>query len=44
MTTLQLADNIFPVMTLKDTVETTLQLMSDHNTSHLPVVAEERFL
>jgi CBS-domain-containing membrane protein len=44
MTTLQLADNIFPVMTLKDTVENTLQLMSDHNTSHLPVVAEDKFL
>ncbi|RNI37870.1 CBS domain-containing protein [Hanamia caeni] len=44
MTTLQLADNIFPVMKLKDSVETTLQLMNDHKTSHLPVAADDRFL
>jgi len=44
MTTLQLADNIFPVMKLKDSVETALRLMNDHKTSHLPVAAEDRFL
>lgn len=44
MTTLQLADNIFPSLHLQDTVATTLQLMSDFKTSHLPVVADEKFL
>lgn len=44
MTTLQLADNIFPLLKLKDSVGMTLQLMNDHKTSHLPVVLEEKFL
>ena len=44
MTTLQLADNIFPLLKLKDSVELTLQLMNDHKTTHLPVVSEEHFL
>jgi predicted transcriptional regulator len=44
MTTLQLADNIFPLLKLKDSVEMTLQLMNDHKTSHLPVVSDGKFL
>ena len=44
MTTLQLADNIYPLLKLKDSVGMTLQLMNDHKTSHLPVVLEEKFL
>ena len=44
MTTLQLADNIFPLLKLKDSVETVLHLMNDHKTSHLPVVSEGKFL
>ena len=44
MTTLQLADNIFPLLKLKDSVEMALRLMNDHKTSHLPVVSEENFL
>jgi acetoin utilization protein AcuB len=44
MTTLQLADNIFPSLHLHDTVGTALQLMNDFKTSHLPVVSEERYL
>jgi acetoin utilization protein AcuB len=44
MTTLQLADNIFPSLHLQDTVNTALQLMHEFKTSHLPVVSEEKFL
>lgn len=44
MTTLQLADNIFPILKLKDSVEMALHLMNDHKTSHLPVVSEGKFL
>jgi predicted transcriptional regulator len=44
MTTLQLADNIFPLLKLKDSVGMALQLMNDYKTSHLPVVSEEKFL
>ncbi len=44
MTTLQLADNIFPLLKLKDSVETVLHLMNDHKTSHLPVVSDGKFL
>ncbi|MDE3184883.1 MAG: CBS domain-containing protein [Bacteroidota bacterium] len=44
MTTLQLADNIYPLLKLKDTIETVLQLMNDHKTYHLPVVADGKFL
>lgn len=44
MTTLQIADNIFPQLQLQDSVEKALQLMNDFKVSHLPVVAEEKFL
>lgn len=44
MTTLQLADNIFPLLKLKDSVENVLQLMNDYKTSHLPVVSESEYL
>ncbi len=44
MTTLQLADNIYPLLKLKDSIETVLHLMNDHKTSHLPVVADGKFL
>ena len=44
MTTLQLADNIYPLLKLKDSIETVLQLMNDHKTYHLPVVADGKFL
>lgn len=44
MTTLQLADNIYPLLKLKDSIETVLHLMNDHKTSHLPVVSEGKFL
>lgn len=44
MTTLQLADNIYPSLHLQDTVATALQLMNDFKATHLPVVAEEKFL
>ncbi len=44
MTTLQLADNIYPLLKLKDSVETVLQLMNDHKTAHLPVVSEGEYL
>ena len=44
MTTLQLADNIFPLLKLKDSVKLALQLMNDHKTTHLPVVSEGKFL
>lgn len=44
MTTLQLADNIFPSLHLQDTVEKALQLMNDFKIAHLPVVSEEKFL
>ena len=44
MTTLQLADNIYPSLHLTDTVADALQLMSDSRANHLPVVSEEIFL
>jgi predicted transcriptional regulator len=44
MTTLQLADNIYPLLKLKDSIETVLQLMNDHKTFHLPVVADGKFI
>ena len=44
MTTLQLADNIFPSLHLQDTVDKALQLMNDFKTAHLPVVSEEKYL
>jgi len=44
MTTLQLADNIYPLLHLNDTVGSALQLMNDSKATHLPVVADENFL
>lgn len=44
MTTLQLADNIYPTLRLQDTVATALQFMNEFKTGHLPVVSEEKFL
>jgi len=44
MTTLQLADNIYPTLNLHDSVETALQLMDEFKISHLPVLSEEKFL
>lgn len=44
MTTLELADNIYPLLKLKDSIETVLHLMNDHKSSHLPVVADGKFL
>lgn len=44
MTTLQLADNIFPLLKLKDSVEVALQLMNDHKSYHLPVVSDQKYL
>jgi len=44
MTTLQLADNIYPSLHLTDTVTAALQLMNDSKATHLPVVSEEIFL
>ncbi|HSV10167.1 MAG TPA: CBS domain-containing protein [Hanamia sp.] len=44
MTTLQLADNIFPSLHLQDTVAIALKLMNDFKTSHLPVVSDEKYL
>lgn len=44
MTTLQLADNIYPLLKLEDSVATALQLMNENKASHLPVVSDEEFL
>lgn len=44
MTTLQLADNLYPPLHLQDTVEKALELMSEFKTAYLPVIAEELFL
>ena len=44
MTTLQLADNIYPLLKLKDPVDIALQLMNEYKTSFLPVVSEGKFL
>lgn len=44
MTTLQLADNIYPNLHLTDTVGSALQLMNDSRATHLPVVSGENFL
>jgi acetoin utilization protein AcuB len=44
MTTLQLADNIYPSLHLQDSVATALQLMDELKVTHLPVVSEEKFL
>ncbi len=44
MTTLQLIDNSNPQLSLQDTAARALQLMNDFKMTHLPVVAEEKFL
>jgi hypothetical protein len=44
MTTLQIADNIYPTLQLRDTIERALQLMNDSKVTYLPVTAEEKFL
>ncbi len=44
MTTLQLADNLYPTLHLHDTVEKALQFMNDFKSGYLPVVYEEKFL
>lgn len=44
MTTLQLADNIFPSLRPNDTVAKALELMAEFKTNFLPVVSEEKYL
>lgn len=44
MTTLQLADNLYPSLHMDDSVGHALQLMNEFKTTHLPVVADEKFL
>ena len=44
MTTLQLADNLYPTLRLQDTVEKALQLMNDFKAAYLPVISDEVFL
>lgn len=44
MTTLQLADNIYPILKLKDSVATALRLMNEYKTSYFPVVSDGIFL
>lgn len=44
MTTLQLADNIYPPLHLHDTVAKALDLMAEFKTSFLPVISEEKYL
>lgn len=44
MTTLQLADNIYPAIQLQDTVEKVLSLMNDSKATYLPVISGESFL
>ena len=44
MTTLQLADNIYPAIQLQDTVEKVLNLMNDYKVNYLPVISGEKFL
>ena len=44
MTTLQLADNIYPLLKPEDPVDTALHLMNEYKTSFLPVVSEGKFL
>jgi len=40
----ELSNNILPQLRLSDTVSKALQLMSDFKITHLPVVAEEKYL
>lgn len=44
MTTLQLADNLYPSLHMEDSIAHALQLMNEFKTSHLPVVSDEKFL
>lgn len=44
MTTLQLADNLYPAIHLENTVGKALQLMNDFKAAYLPVISEEKFL
>ena len=44
MTTLQLADNIFPSLRPNDTVAKALDLMAEFKATFLPVVSEEKYL
>ena len=44
MTTLQLADNLYPSLHMDDSIGHALQLMNEFKTTHLPVVADDKFL
>lgn len=44
MTTLQLADNLYPTLQMRDSVGDALHLMTEMKTSHLPVLLEGKFL
>ena len=44
MLALELNNNDIPQLQLQDTVAKALQLFSDFKVSHLPVVAEEKFV
>lgn len=44
MIALELNNNIIPQLQLNDTVGKALQLISDFKVSHLPVIAEEKYL
>lgn len=44
MTTLQLADNLYPSLHMEDSIGHALQLMNEFKTTHLPVVSDAKFL
>ena len=44
MLAIQLSNNLIPRLTLNDSVSKALQLTNDFKATHLPVVAEEKFL
>ena len=44
MNTLQLIDNTMPQLNLQDTLAKALQLMNDFKVTHLPVIADDKFL
>lgn len=44
MTTLDIADNLFPSINIFDTIAKTVDLMTELKTSELPVVSEGKFL
>ena len=44
MLTIELIDNNIPRLQLQDTVSKSLQLMNDFRVTHLPVVAEDKYL